>query len=128
MSYATVKQREEIKRLGKLVFKGDIEREAFLVFSPWLQGEFGYFQLEDILFSAAPLVIEKLKEMKNITNHHTKPPEGYILNKPMNMDEVIGIATKYYLKGIYAGQQYPDKKAPTDEKIKKKIKEELEQR
>ena len=124
-NYATEKQREEIKRIGSIVFKGDIDSEAFLVFSPWLQKEFGYFDIRDILFSSAPFVIEKLKEMRNITAPHTPPTQGTILNKPIDMNSIIHKSAKLYLKGVSDGQKYPNKKPPPIEKIKAKIKEEM---
>jgi len=113
-SYATQDQCEEIKKLGKIVFNGDIEQEAFLVFSSWLQQCFGCFEVGDITSSVAPKVIIKLKEMANITKPNRVQAPSY--------EKCINQAAQMYLKGIKDGQKYPDRKPPPLKKIISKIK------
>jgi len=110
--YATHAQRKEIRRLGGIAFKGDIDSEAFLEFSPWLQKQHGYTYVDKISFEVAGKVIESLRELAGITNH---PQHGVSIEK----------AAQMYLKGIEAGQTYPTRNAPPLEKVIAKLKEEM---
>lgn len=111
-NYATQKQRDEIKRLGDIAFKGDIESEAFLEFSPWLQQKHGLCYLKDIDFHIAQAVIKDLRELAGVTNH---PQHGISIAK----------AAQMYLRGIAQGQAHPTGKAPAIEVVIANIEKEM---
>lgn len=139
LSSATHKQRDEIKRLGNAVFGDDIESGAFLIFSNWLQQHYGIFALQDITYSQAPDIIEKLKKLQKEKKLYgkayslepraqtplesaTKAPQSKKLGLG---DPMLRIAAKIYLKGFYEGQLFPRDTPPSIDDIVRITKEEM---
>jgi len=135
-AHATTAQRNEIKRLGQKAFSGDIESEAFIEFSNWLQQNYMIFSLNDISFSLAPEVIEALKRKLGtasppLQKHEppqTPPPEPQKSPQSKKLglgDPMLKITAKIYLKGFYEGQLFPKETPPSIDEIVKTIKEEM---
>ena len=132
-SHATEAQRAEIKRIGRQVFGADIESEAFIAFSNWLQRHYGIFALQDISFQAAGDVIERLKNERD-TNKKTQPPPQTPSetapkapqSKKLGLgDPMLRIAAKIYLKGFYKGQIHTKETPPSIDDIVRITKEEM---
>ena len=68
--YATQEQRDEIKRIGAMVFKGDIENEAFLVFSNWLYQKHQVRHLNEIDYIVAKEVIADLMLINTVISSY----------------------------------------------------------